>query len=62
MNTDKMICKCKKVTKGDIIKAMEKGALSYKNVKKATGAGAKCGHCESEVRKFIKKHRDEIHD
>ncbi len=58
MDPKKVICPCKKVTKGDILKAMDKGALKYKQVSQATGAGSKCGHCEKEVRAFIKKQRD----
>lgn len=57
MNPDKVICKCKHVTKGDILKALEQGAKGYKDVLKATGAGSKCGKCEDDVRAFIKKHR-----
>ncbi|NLW11893.1 MAG: (2Fe-2S)-binding protein [Clostridiaceae bacterium] len=60
MNKDKVICPCKKVTKGDILVAMKKGALTYKDVKKATGAGSKCGHCKDDVKNFIKKHKDDI--
>lgn len=55
MNPEKMICKCKKVTKGDVIKALENGAVSYKDVRNMTEAGSKCGDCEEEIRKFIKK-------
>lgn len=60
MNKDKVICPCKKVTKGDILDAMKKGAITYKDVKKATGAGSKCGHCKEDVKGFIKKHKDDI--
>lgn len=58
MNPDKMICPCKKVTKGDILKAIDKGAVSYKQVRAKTGAGSKCGKCEKEIREFIKKHKN----
>lgn len=58
MNTEKIICPCKKVTKGQILKAMEAGAHGYKEISKVTGAGSKCGKCEDEVRKFIKKHKE----
>ena len=57
MNPDKIICKCKKVTKGDIIKAMEKGATTYKEIKDKTGAGGKCGKCEDDIKEFIKKQK-----
>ena len=59
MNPEKIICPCKKVTKGQILKAMEAGARGYKEISKVTGAGSKCGKCEDEVRKFIKKHKEQ---
>ena len=58
MNPEKIICPCKKVTKGQILKVMEAGARGYKEVSKVTGAGSKCGKCEDEVRKFIKKQKE----
>ena len=58
MNPEKIICPCKKVTKGQILKAMEAGATCYKEISKVTGAGSKCGKCEDEVRAFIKKHKE----
>ena len=33
MNPEKMICPCYKITKGDIIRAIENGATSFKEVK-----------------------------
>ena len=56
MNPEKVICKCKKVTKGDLLKAIEQGASSYKELQKMTGAGSKCGKCENDIRAFLKKH------
>ena len=58
MNPEKIICKCKKVTKGDILKAMGKGATSYKDIRDKTGAGSKCGKCEEDIKKFIKKQKE----
>lgn len=55
MDMDKKICKCKKVTYGDVVAAMEKGATSFKEVKKATGAGSKCGDCKKKVKKFMEE-------
>ncbi len=60
MNPDKVICPCKRVTKGDVLKAMENGASTYKEVKAATGAGSKCGKCKKKVRKFIRKHEKDF--
>ena len=59
MNPEKVICTCKKVTKGDILKAMQDGATTFKEVREKTGAGNKCGHCKDDVKKFIKKHKEE---
>ena len=53
--SDKYICPCRKLTKGDVKKAMKDGAQSYKEVKKATGAGTACGHCKSKIKKYVKK-------
>ena len=58
MAKEKMLCPCKKVTAGDVEKAVAAGADTYKKVQKETGAGSKCGKCEDEVRKFIKKHKE----
>jgi NAD(P)H-nitrite reductase large subunit len=57
MNPDKVLCSCKKITKGDIIKAMDKGAEKYKDVKDKTGAGSKCGKCREDIKAFMKKQR-----
>ena len=59
MAVDKMICPCKKVTRGDVLRAMAKGAEKYKDVQRMTGAGTKCGKCEADIRKLMKKHREE---
>ncbi|NLA53621.1 MAG: (2Fe-2S)-binding protein [Clostridiales bacterium] len=58
MNSDKIVCSCKKVSKGDILKAMNNGAKSFKDVREMTGAGSKCGKCKDDVKAFIKKHGD----
>lgn len=55
MNREKVICPCYKVAKGDIADAVEKGASSFKEVKKMTKAGKGCGHCKKKVKKLTKK-------
>lgn len=55
MDKDKTICKCRKITYGDIRAAMGKGAASYREVKKMTGAGSKCGDCKKNIKKIIEK-------
>ena len=55
MNPEKVICPCYKVTKGDIIHAIENGATSFKEVKQATKVGKACGKCKDKAKKFTKK-------
>ena len=55
MNLDKIICSCYKVTKGDIVHAVEEGATSFKEVKKATKAGKACGKCKKKVNAVKRK-------
>ena len=49
MNRNKVICKCRRLTKGDVADAVEQGAVSFRQVKKATRAGDACGHCKKTV-------------
>ncbi len=51
----KYLCPCRKIAKKDVKEALKKGASCYKEVKKATGAGAACGHCKNKIKKYIKK-------
>ncbi|MDD7728349.1 MAG: (2Fe-2S)-binding protein [Clostridia bacterium] len=55
MNPDKIICSCYKVSKGDVARAVDDGAASFKEVKKATKAGKACGKCKKKVKKLTKK-------
>jgi bacterioferritin-associated ferredoxin len=57
MNPEKVVCKCKNVTKADLLEAIRQGATTYKAVQKRTQAGTKCGKCEEDVKAFIKKHK-----
>ena len=60
MNPEKVICKCKNVKKKDILKAMEKGAVSYKDISDKTGAGSKCEKCEKDIKEFMKKQKEKM--
>ncbi len=62
MNRDKIICKCYHITKGDVADAAAKGASSFREVKKATKAGAACGHCKKKIKKLMKKLAEENGD
>ena len=61
---NKTICYCKKVDKKTIVKAIENGAMSYKEIKKITkaGTGSKCKDknptgkcCDKEIKKILEK-------
>lgn len=58
MNLEKVICPCYKVTKGDVLKAIEDGAASFKEVKQATKLGKACGKCKKKAKKLTKKFLD----
>ena len=48
-----VVCKCKKVTLGEIIHAIkEKGAKNIEDIKKLTEAGTACGCCVSKEKDF----------
>lgn len=55
MNLEKVICPCYKVTKGDVLKAIEDGAASFKEVRQATKLGKACGKCKKKAKKLTKK-------
>ena len=55
MNPEKIICPCYKVTKGDIVKAVEQGASSFKEVKQVTKVSKACGKCKKKAKKLTKK-------
>ena len=55
MNLNKVVCSCYKVTKGDVLKAVENGASSFKDVKKETKLGKACGKCKKKGKKLTKK-------
>lgn len=57
MDKKKVLCKCKKVTKGDVLHAIEKGADSFKEVKEKTGLGSSCGKCKEKSKEFFKEQR-----
>lgn len=58
MEKDKKICKCKKVTCGEVLAAMDKGAKFYKGVQKATGVASGCGDRKKDIKKLMKKQED----
>jgi len=55
MNLEKVICPCYKITKGDIVRAVEQGAVSFKDVKQQTKISKACGKCKKKAKKLTKK-------
>lgn len=55
MSGSKCVCPCKHVTEEDVRKAIANGATNLKQVRKATGAGSKCGKCKPAVKKLVKR-------
>ena len=60
MGKSKEICSCKHVTKDEIREAVHEGATTFKDVKRATGAGSKCGKCRKKVEKIIEDELKEM--
>lgn len=55
MSGSKYVCPCKHVTEEDVRKAIANGATNLKQVRKATGAGSKCGKCKPAAKKLVKR-------
>jgi bacterioferritin-associated ferredoxin len=60
MGKSKEVCSCKHVTKDEIREAVHEGATTFKDVKRATGAGSKCGKCRKKVEKIIEDELKEM--
>lgn len=45
MENQEMVCYCANVTKGDIVAAMDKGAKTFEDIRKMTGACTE-GNCK----------------
>ncbi len=56
----KMVCSCNSVGEGNIIKKIEGGCTSLKQVCEATGAGMGCGSCRPEVNAILNKLMEEV--
>ncbi|MTV50416.1 (2Fe-2S)-binding protein [Heliobacillus mobilis] len=53
MDTNKVVCKCKKITYGDLKNAIENGAKSFKNVKEVTKVATDCKKCKDKVKNLV---------
>lgn len=54
VDPDTKLCHCRKLTVGDIRKAVENGADSFEAVQEATGAGTVCGRCRDKAAQYVK--------
>ncbi len=48
-----LICKCRKVTEEEIVKAIKNGATTVEAVGEVTKAGTGCGGCKPKIQKLI---------
>lgn len=53
VETDRIVCGCYKVKKGEIVEAIKNGANTVEKVGKATKAGTGCGRCKGNIQKII---------
>jgi bacterioferritin-associated ferredoxin len=55
--TDRIVCRCLKVTEGAIAEAVTAlGLRTVKEVRRATGAGGGCTCCHKQIRALIAAH------
>lgn len=53
LQDDTIVCRCKKVSYGDLKKAVAEGAGTYEEVQEATGCGIGCEHCVDALKKMV---------
>jgi ferredoxin-nitrate reductase len=56
----KMVCSCNNVGEGNILKQIEKGCSTLKQLCEATGAGMGCGSCKPEVNSILNRTPEEV--
>lgn len=58
IGSDRIVCRCKKVTEKTIIEAIKNGADTYEKIKKKTGANAYgCFACRLEIKKILDENK-----
>ena len=60
MNSENLICKCKKVSEEEIIEAIKNGATSLEEVKEKTGASSglcRGTRCKKKINALIEEHK-----
>lgn len=53
---ENIICYCLDITEADIVKAINNGAKTVKEIEDATGAGSACECCIADIEEIIEKH------
>ena len=53
MNMDKKVCRCMKVTNGDIYNAVKDGASTFEEVQEKTKVAKGCRRCTDDVKRLI---------
>jgi len=55
--TGRMVCSCRQVGEGNILKAIREGCSSVAAIGEKTGAGTRCGSCRPELAAILKQNR-----
>lgn len=55
MDREKVICRCFRVTAGDIADAYANGAKTFEDIQNETSCGLGCGTCEDDALEVIKE-------
>ncbi len=53
MDMEKIVCRCRQVKLGDVVKAVEGGAKTYEEVQEITKCGTGCGRCADGIKQLI---------
>ncbi|MFV0519924.1 MAG: (2Fe-2S)-binding protein [Lachnospirales bacterium] len=60
MNLDLMVCPCKQVTLGDLLKAVKDGATTFAEVQEVTGVSTVCRGCKNKAQAMTENLIDEV--
>lgn len=55
MDMDKLVCRCMKVSNGDIYKAVQEGATTFEEVQEKTKVSRGCRRCSDDVKRLIEE-------
>lgn len=49
----RLVCLCNLVDEKEIFSVLQKGGVSFNDIKKFTGAGTSCGRCHHEINSLL---------